>query len=91
MVKLSAEVVGVGNLLLIGIDHLQQSVMAVIGSLRHVGGNGLIGHNHRAAGLDDFAHLGYYHNRSSNPITLLQSSISKVFFAFESGKTPLFV
>ena len=31
--------------------------MAVVGPLRHIGGNRLIGHNQRAAGLGDFAHL----------------------------------
>ena len=31
--------------------------MAVVGPLRHIGGNRLVGHNQRAAGLGDFAHL----------------------------------
>ena len=31
--------------------------MAVVDPLRHIGGNRLVGHNQRAAGLGDFAHL----------------------------------
>lgn len=31
--------------------------MAVVGPLRHISGNRLVGHNQRAAGLGDFAHL----------------------------------
>ena len=57
MGELSAEVVVVGDLLLVGIDHLQQAVVAVVLPLRDVGGDCLIGHNHRAHGLQDFAHL----------------------------------
>ena len=57
MGELTAEVVGVGNLLFIGLDHLQESVVAVVGPLGHVGGNGLIRHNHLAAGLRQLAHL----------------------------------
>jgi len=36
---------------------LQEAVVAVVGPLRHIGGNRLVGHNQRAAGLGDFAHL----------------------------------
>ena len=45
------------DLLLVRIDHFQKAVVTVIGPLRHIGGNRLIGHNQRAAGLGDFAHL----------------------------------
>lgn len=31
--------------------------MAVVLPLRHVGGDGLIGHDERRSGLDDLAHL----------------------------------
>ena len=31
--------------------------MAVVGPLHHISGNRLVGHNQRAAGLGDFAHL----------------------------------
>ncbi len=57
LLKLTSEVVRIGNLLLIRIDHLQQTVVAVISPLRHVGCYRLVRHNHRAAGLGDFAHL----------------------------------
>lgn len=43
------------NLLLVGVDHLQESVMAVVGPLCHVGGDGLIGHDERPSGIDDLA------------------------------------
>ena len=55
--QLTAEVVGVSDLLLVRVDHFQKAVVAVVGPLRHIGGNRLIGHNQRAAGLGDFAHL----------------------------------
>ena len=45
------------DLLLVRVDHLQEAVVAVVSPLRHIGGNRLIGHNQRAAGLGDFAHL----------------------------------
>ena len=45
------------DLLLVRIDHFQKAVVTVIGPLRHIGGNRLIGHNQRAVGLGDFAHL----------------------------------
>ena len=41
MGELSAEVVRISNLLLVGVDHLQESVMAVVGPLRHVGSDDL--------------------------------------------------
>ena len=55
--KLTTEIVRVSNLLLIRIDHLQQTVVAVISPLRHVGCYRLVRHNHRAAGLRHLAHL----------------------------------
>lgn len=55
--QLTAEVVGVSDLLLVRVDHFQEAVVAVVGPLRHIGGNRLVGHNQRAAGLGDFAHL----------------------------------
>ena len=55
--QLIAEVVGVSDLLLVRVDHFQEAVVAVVGPLRHIGGNRLVGHNQRAAGLGDFAHL----------------------------------
>ena len=55
--KLTTEIVRVSNLLLIRIDHLQQTVVAVISPLRHVGCYRLVRHNHRAAGLCHLAHL----------------------------------
>ena len=55
--KLTSEVVRVGDFLLIRINHLQQTVVAVVSPLRHVGCYRLVRHNHRAAGLGDFAHL----------------------------------
>ena len=55
--KLTTEVVRVSNLLLIRIDHLQQTVVAVISPLGHVGCYRLVRHNHRAAGLCYFTHL----------------------------------
>ena len=55
--QLTAEVVGVSDLLLVRIDHFQKTVVAVVGPLRHIGGNRLVGHNQRAVGLGDFAHL----------------------------------
>ena len=55
--KLTAEVVRIGNLLLVWINHLQQAVVAVISPLRHVGCYRLVRHNHRAAGLCYFTHL----------------------------------
>ena len=55
--QLTAEVVGVSDLLLVRVDHLQKAVVAVVGPLRHIGGNRLVGHNQRAAGLGNFAHL----------------------------------
>ena len=55
--KLTSEVVRVGDFLLIRINHLQQTVVAVVSPLRHIGCYCLIRHNHRAAGLGDFAHL----------------------------------
>lgn len=45
------------DLLLVRVDHLQEAVVAVVDPLRHIGGNRLVGHNQRAAGLGDFAHL----------------------------------
>jgi len=55
--KLTSEIVRVSNLLLIRIDHLQQTVVAVISPLRHIGCYRLVRHNHRAAGLCYFTHL----------------------------------
>ena len=55
--KLTTEIVRVSNLLLIRINHLQQTVVAVISPLRHVGCYHLVRHNHRAAGLRHLAHL----------------------------------
>ena len=55
--KLTTEIVRVSNLLLIRIDHLQQTVVTVISPLRHVGCYRLVRHNHRAAGLCYFTHL----------------------------------
>ena len=55
--QLTAEVVGVSDLFLVRVDHLQEAVVAVVGPLRHIGGNRLVGHNQRAADLGDFAHL----------------------------------
>ncbi len=57
LLKLTAEVVRIGNLLLVWINHLQQTVMTVVCPLRNVCCNRLVRHNHRAAGLGDFAHL----------------------------------
>ena len=57
VVYLSAEVVVVGDLLLVGIDHLQQAVVAVVLPLRDIGSDGLVGHNQRAHGLQDLTHL----------------------------------
>ena len=57
--QLTAEVVGVSDLLLVRVDHFQKAVVAVVGPLRHIGGNRLIGHNQRAASLGDFAYLFY--------------------------------
>ena len=36
---------------------LQKAVVAVVGPLHHISGNRLVGHNQRAAGLGNFAHL----------------------------------
>ena len=55
--KLTAEVVRIGNLLLVWINHLQQAVVAVVCPLCDISSNRLVRHNHRAAGLGDFAHL----------------------------------
>lgn len=55
--KLTTEIVRIGDFLLIRINHLQQAVVAVISPLRHISCNRLVRHNHRAAGLGDFAHL----------------------------------
>ena len=57
LLKLTAEVIRIGNLLLVWINHLQQAVVAVISPLRHISCYRLVRHNHRAAGLGDFAHL----------------------------------
>ncbi|WP_290539845.1 hypothetical protein [Alistipes sp.] len=38
---------------------LQSAACGVVGSLRRTGGNRRVGHNQRAAGLGDFAHLFY--------------------------------
>ena len=55
--KLTSEIVGVGDFLLIRINHLQQTVVAVVSPLRHVGCYRLVGHNHRASSLCHFAHV----------------------------------
>ena len=55
--KLTTEIVRIGDFLLIRINHLQQTVVAVVSPLRHVGCYRLVRHNHCAAGLGDFAHL----------------------------------
>ena len=55
--QLAAHVVGVGNLLLVGVYHLQQAVVAVVSPLRHVCGYRLVGHNQRAARLRNLARL----------------------------------
>lgn len=55
--KLTSEIVGVGEFLLIWINYLQQTVVAVVSPLRHISCNRLVRHNQRAAGLGDFAHL----------------------------------
>ena len=55
--KLTTEIVRVSNLLLIRINHLQQTVVAVVSPLRYIGCYRLVRHNHCAAGLGDFAHL----------------------------------
>ena len=39
------------------VDARQPVIIIVVGPLRHIGGNRLVGHNQRAAGLGDFAHL----------------------------------
>lgn len=57
LLKLTAEVIRIGNLLLVWINHLQQAVVAVISPLRHISCNRLVRHNHRAAGLGYFPHL----------------------------------
>ena len=57
LLKLTAEVIRIGNLLLVWINHLQQAVVAVISPLRHISCYRLVRHNHRVAGLGDFAHL----------------------------------
>ena len=49
--KLTSEIVGVGDFLLIRINHLQQTVVAVVCPLRDVCCNRMIRHNHRAARL----------------------------------------
>ncbi|MDV3104940.1 hypothetical protein [Segatella copri] len=55
--KLTSEIVGVGDFLLIRINHFQQAVVAVVSSLRHIGCYRLVRHNHCAAGLGDFTHV----------------------------------
>ena len=55
--KLTTEIVRVGDFLLIRINHLRQTVVAVVSPLRHVGCNRLVRHNHRAASLRHLAHL----------------------------------
>ena len=57
LLQLTAEVVGVSDLLLVRVYHLQKAVVAIVAPLRHIGGNRLVGHNQRAVGLGDFAHL----------------------------------
>ncbi len=49
--KLTSEIVGVGDFLLIRINHLQQTVVAVVSPLRHIGCYRLVRHNHRVASL----------------------------------------
>ena len=41
LLKLTAEVVRIGNLLLVWINHLQQAVVAVVCPLRHIGCTGV--------------------------------------------------
>ena len=55
--KLTSEIVGVGDFLLIRINHLQQTVVAVVSPLRHIGCYRLVRHNHRATGFRYLAHL----------------------------------
>ncbi len=55
--KLTSEIVGVGDFLLIMINHLQQTVVAVVSPLRHIGCYRLVRHNHRATSLGDFTHF----------------------------------
>lgn len=55
--KLTTEIVRVSDFLLIRINHLQQTVVAVVSPLRHVGCYRLVRHNHRAAGLRHLANL----------------------------------
>ena len=57
LLKLTAEVIRIGNLLLVWINHLQQAVVAVISPLRHISSNRLVRHNQRAAGLRHLANL----------------------------------
>ena len=57
LLKLTSEVVRIGNLLLIRINHLQQTVVAVVSPLCDVSSNRLVRHNHRAASLRHLAHL----------------------------------
>ena len=57
LLKLTSEVVRIGNLLLIRINHLQQTVVAVVSPLRYIGCYRLVRHNHRATSLGDFAHV----------------------------------
>ena len=49
--KLTTEIVRVSNLLLIRINHLQQTVVAVVSLLRHISCYRLVRHNHRATSL----------------------------------------
>ena len=55
--KLSSQVIRVGHFLFVRVDHLQQSVVAVVGPLGHVGSDGLVRHDQRTSGLGHFAHL----------------------------------
>ena len=55
--KLTTEIVRIGYFLLIRINHLQQTVVAVISPLRHISCYRLVRHNHRATSLGDFTHL----------------------------------
>ena len=55
--KLSAQVIRVGHFLFVRVDHLQQSVVAVVGPLCHIGGDGLVRHDQRTSRLGHFAHL----------------------------------
>ena len=55
--ELSTEVVRIGNLLLIRVNHLQQAVVAVVGPLRDVGCYRLVRHNHRASSLRHLTNL----------------------------------